>query len=66
MYSTVAPMMGLPLACQAQRLRAKECFSSTYMPGIIDWPFKIASEKHKPFHHYQLHFYGRTVKLRAL
>lgn len=50
MYSTVAPMMGLPLARQAQRLRAKECSSFTYMPGINDWPFKIASEKHKPFH----------------
>ena len=51
MYSTVAPMMGLPLARQAQRLRAKGCSSFTYMPGINDWPFKIASEKPKQFHY---------------
>ena len=50
MYSTVAPMMGLPLVRQTQRLRAKECSSFTYMPGINDWPFKLASEKFKPFH----------------
>ena len=25
MYSTVAPMMGLPLVRQTQRLQAKEC-----------------------------------------
>ena len=50
MFSTVAPMMGLPLARQAQRLRAKECSSFMYMPGINDWPFKLASEKCKPFH----------------
>ena len=51
MYSTVAPMMGLPLARQAQWRRAKECSSFTYMPGINDWQFKIASEKHKPFYY---------------
>ena len=50
LYSTVAPMMGLPLTRQAQRLRAKECTSFTYMPGINDWPFKLASETCKPFH----------------
>ena len=50
MYSTVAPIMGLPLAHQTQRLRAKECTSFTYMPGINDWPFMLISEKRKPFH----------------
>ena len=50
LYSTVAPMMGLPLTRQAQRLRAKECSSFTYMPGINDWPFKLASEICMPFH----------------
>ena len=44
-------MMGLPLARQAQRLRAKECSSFTHMPGINDWQFKMASEEHKPFHY---------------
>ena len=34
MYSTIAPMMGLPLARQAQRLRAADCCSMTYMPGL--------------------------------
>ena len=50
MYSTVAPMIGLPLVRQTQRLRAKECTSFTYMPGINDWPFKVISVKRKPFH----------------
>ena len=50
MYSTVAPIMGLPLARQTQRLRAKECTSFTYMPGINDWPFMLISEKRIPFH----------------
>ena len=50
MYSTIAPMMGLPLARQAQRLRAKECSTFTYFPGINNWPFQLASEKYKPFH----------------
>ena len=48
MYSTVAPMMGLHLVCQTQRLRAKECSSFTYMPGINDWSYKLDSEKFKP------------------
>lgn len=34
MYSTVAPMMGLPLARQSQKLRAKDCSGHTYLP---DW-----------------------------
>ena len=50
MYSTVASMMGLPLARQAQRLRVKEYSSFTYFPGINDWPFQLASEKYKPLY----------------
>jgi len=50
MYSTVAPMMGLPLAHQVQRLKAKERSLYTYMPGIYEWPFQIASEMCLPFH----------------
>ena len=34
------------VARQAQRLQAKECSFFTYIPGINDWPFKIASEKY--------------------
>ena len=49
MYSTVAPMMGLPLARQAQRLRAKERHPFTYMPGLNDWAFAVAAENRRPF-----------------
>lgn len=50
MYSTVAPMMGLPLARQAQRLRAKERHPFTYMPGLNDWAFRRAAENPRPYH----------------
>ena len=49
MYSTVAPMMGLPLARQAQRIRAQERHSTTYTPGINDWAIKAAAEEHRPY-----------------
>ena len=35
MYSTVAPMMGLPLARQSQKLRAKDCSGHTYLVSMI-------------------------------
>lgn len=50
MYSTVAPIMGLPLARQTQRLRSTDNSSYTYMPGLNDWAFKLASKQCKPFH----------------
>ena len=43
-------MMGLPLARQAQRLRAKECHPFTYMPGLNDWTFRIAARETRPYH----------------
>lgn len=34
MYTTIAPMMGLPLHRQAKRIRAKESSTHIYMPGL--------------------------------
>ena len=48
MCTTIAPIMGLPMSRQAQRLQAKECSSFTYMPGINDWPFEKTSQQRKP------------------
>ena len=45
MYSTVAPMIGLPLARQAQRIRAKDQSSHTYMPGLNDWALEEAASR---------------------
>ena len=42
MYSSVAPMMGLPLAREAQRLRAKGRHPFTYMPGLNYWAFNLS------------------------
>jgi len=50
MYTSIAPIMGLPIARQAQRLRAKERSNSVYMPGLNDWAFKLAAESQRPFH----------------
>ena len=50
MYSTVAPIMGLPLARQAQRLRSAEKSPYLYMPGLNNWAFQLASKQCKPFH----------------
>lgn len=45
MYSTIAPIIGLPLARQAQRIRAKDQFPHTYMPGINDWALQVAASR---------------------
>ena len=45
MYSTVAPMMGLPLARQSQKLRAKDCSGHTYLPGLNDWALSVAGQR---------------------
>ena len=37
MYSTVAPIMGLPLARQTQRLRADDQDPFIYMPDMNEW-----------------------------
>ena len=44
MYSTIAPMMGMPSHRQAQHIRAQELSRSIYMPGLNDWAFEIASK----------------------
>ena len=41
LYSTVAPMMGLPSHRQAQRIRSKDMGTAIYLPGLNDWSFKI-------------------------
>ena len=43
LYSTIAPMMGLPLHRQAQRIKAKDIVGNTYMPGLNCWAFEMAS-----------------------
>lgn len=42
-YSTVAPMIGLPLARQAQRIWAKDQCSHTSMPGLNEWALEAAT-----------------------
>ena len=49
MYSTIAPMMGLPLARQAQRLRAADCcsireYGSTLYVGMMPGKKSLAAE----------------------
>ena len=51
MHCTVAPIMGLPLARQAQGLRSAEKSPYLYMPGLNNWAFKLASKQCKPFYH---------------
>ena len=48
MYSTTAPMIGLPLARQAQRLCASERSTFAYMPGLNDWAFIAAGNSNTP------------------
>ena len=50
MYSTIAPMMGLPGARQAQRIRAKDRGCSTYMPGLNDWAFASTGSTCRLYH----------------
>ena len=45
MYSMVAPMMGLPLARQSQKLRAMDCSGHTYLPGLNDWALAVADKR---------------------
>ena len=41
-YSQIAPMLALPSARQARRIRAKDCREHPYLPGLNDWVFKEA------------------------
>lgn len=49
MYSTVAPMMGLPLARQTKRLRAKDLKGSCYLPGLNDWAIREGAKHCTPY-----------------
>ena len=40
MYTITAPIMGLPCACQAKRIRSKERDSTHYLPGLNEGAFE--------------------------
>ena len=44
MYTTTAPILSLPCARQAQKIRSKEAFNQHYLPGLNDWAFERASK----------------------
>lgn len=46
-------MMGLPLARQAQRLRASERTTFAYMPGLNDWAFLAAGNRYTSTKQYE-------------
>ena len=43
LYTTTAPMLGLPSVRQARRIRSKEMDSQYYLPGINDWALEMAA-----------------------
>ena len=45
MYSTTAPLLGLPTARQARKIRAKELLKEHYLPGINKWPLQKLAER---------------------
>ena len=45
MYSTTAPILGLPSARQARKIRAKN--ANCYLPGLNDWAFEKTSKRNK-------------------
>ena len=45
MYTTTAPLLGLPSARQARRIRAKEVGVNHYLPGFNEWAIDIASKR---------------------
>ena len=47
MYTITAPIMGLPCACQAKRIRAKERDSTHYLPGLA-FEIKNINVERKP------------------
>ena len=47
LYTTTAPMLGLPSVRQARRIRSKEMDSQYYLPGINDWALEMAAN-HEP------------------
>ena len=45
LYTTTAPILGLPLARQAQRIRASDQSGFAYMPGLNDWAFQMVAKR---------------------
>ena len=49
MYTQIAPMLALPGARQARKIRAKENNEHTYLPGLNEWVFTEAGKReHRP------------------
>lgn len=45
MYTTLAPILGLPNSRQARKVRAKETTKRHYLPGINDWAVELAASR---------------------
>ena len=45
MYTTTAPILGLPCAHQARKIRSKEAFNQHYLQGINNWALEKASKR---------------------
>ena len=45
LYTTTAPILGLPSARQARRIRAKDLEGAVYLPGLNQWAFDIAAKR---------------------
>ena len=45
MYTTTAPLLGLPTVRQARRIRAHESSECHYLPGLNDWVFEKVSKR---------------------
>lgn len=45
MFTTAAPMLGLPCAREARRIRAKETNSNHYLPGLNNWAYELATAR---------------------
>ena len=45
MYTTLAPVLGLPNSRQARKVRAKETAKHHYLPGINDWAVELAASR---------------------
>lgn len=44
LYTITAPLLGLPSARQAQKIRAKD-LAKYYLPGINDWALEIVARQ---------------------
>ena len=45
MYTTTAPMLGLPSARQARRIHAKESAERFYLPDLNGWAMDLACSR---------------------